>query len=232
VATYKTMAVTRPIQITSGDVLIVDEGTPESAASHLILPAPPQRGGYEQGADGSTLRIISTCAFKHTVRTPPNAIGGHASLLKFAGLGAVLGLISQHNLQLEILVAGTDDSGSHLFTVLHPGILLPLETTGYGAIGSGGVHAAVRLSLGQQNKQASLVDTVYNVYEAKKAAEVAPGVGTLTDMAIIKDGKVRFVKPAMFTVLEKVHKEKPIMTEAEQEELGRVCDDCTTTSGD
>lgn len=144
-------------------------------------------------------------------------------------LQQVLGLISQHNLQLEILVAGTDDSGGHLFTISHPGMLLPLETTGYGAIGSGGIHAAVRLSLGQQNKQASLVDTVYSVYEAKKAAEVAPGVGTLTDMAIIKDGKVRFVQPEMFTVLERVHKEKPLMSDSEREELKKVCDDCTTT---
>jgi hypothetical protein len=146
-------------------------------------------------------------------------------------LQQVLGMIMQHNLQLEILVAGVDDTGSHLFTVLHPGVLLPIETTGYGAIGSGGIHAAVRLSLGQHNSQASLVDTVYNVYEAKKAAEVAPGVGKLTDMAIVKDGRVRFVKPEMFAVLEKVHKEKPTMTDAEQEELKKVCDDCTK-SGD
>jgi len=142
-------------------------------------------------------------------------------------LQQVLGMIMQHNLGLDLLVAGMDDSGSHLFTVTHPGVLLPVETTGYGAVGSGAVHAAVRLALGQHNKVASLVDTVYNVYESKKAAEVAPGVGNATDMAIIKDGKVSFVKPEMFAVLEKVHKEKPTLTASEQEELKKVCDDCT-----
>lgn len=36
-------------------------------------------------------------------------------------LQQVLGLISQHNLQAELLVAGTDDTGGHLFIVSHPG---------------------------------------------------------------------------------------------------------------
>jgi hypothetical protein len=137
--------------------------------------------------------------------------------------------VMQHNLQTEALVAGVDDVGAHLFAVTHPGVLLALETTGYGAVGSGGLHAAVRLSLGQHNKVASLTDTVYNVYEAKKAAEVAPGVGKLTDLAIIKGGKVCFAEKPLFDELEKAHKEKPTLTPQEQEQLKKVCNDCTGT---
>jgi 20S proteasome alpha/beta subunit len=144
-------------------------------------------------------------------------------------LQQLLAMVMQHNLQTEALLAGVDDLGGHLFAVTHPGVLLPMETTGYAAVGSGGVHAAVRLSLGQHNKVASLVDTVYNVYEAKRAAEVAPGVGTLTDLAIIKNGKVCFAQKALFESLEKAHKEKPTPTASEQEELKKVCDDCTGT---
>lgn len=144
-------------------------------------------------------------------------------------LQQVLAMVIQHNLQTEALVAGVDDTGAHLFAVTHPGVLLPMETIGYGAVGSGGVHAAVRLSLGQHNKVAPLVDTVYNVYEAKKAAEVAPGVGKLTDLAIIKNGKVCFAEKPLFDALEKAHKEKPALTAPEQEELKKVCNDCTGT---
>jgi hypothetical protein len=144
-------------------------------------------------------------------------------------LQQLLAMVMQHNLQTEALVAGVDELGAHLFAVTHPGVLLPLETTGYGAVGSGGLHAAVRLSLGQHNKIAPLTDTVYNIYEAKKAAEVAPGVGKLTDLAIIRGGKVCFADRSLFDVLEKVHKEKPTLTLQEQEELKKVCNDCTGT---
>jgi 20S proteasome alpha/beta subunit len=142
-------------------------------------------------------------------------------------LQQILAMVMQHNLQAEALVAGIDATGAHLFAVNHPGVLLPVETTGYSAAGSGGIHAAVRLSLGQQNKVFSLVDTVYNVYEAKKAAEVAPGVGKQTDLAIIKNGKVCFAEKPLIDALEKAHKEKPALTQPEQEELRKVCDDCT-----
>jgi hypothetical protein len=89
VATYQTLVTERPIQIFNGDVLIVDTGRQEAAGSHLTLPAPPRRYGYEAGVDGATLRIISTCEFAHTVQTSQNAIDGHASLITFAGFGAV-----------------------------------------------------------------------------------------------------------------------------------------------
>ena len=62
-------------------------------------------------------------------------------------LQQVLGLIAQHNLQTDLLVAGMDDSGAHVFAITHPGQLHPLATTGFGAVGSGAVHAGVRMSL-------------------------------------------------------------------------------------
>lgn len=139
-------------------------------------------------------------------------------------LQQILGLVSQHNLQTDLLVAGMDESGAHIFAITHPGQLLPLATTGFGSIGSGGVHAGVRMSLGQHTKEASLVDTLYNVYEAKRASEVAPGVGKLTDLAVLRDGKIYFAGPEQIEVLEKAHKEKPALSTKEQAALKEVCD--------
>jgi len=142
-------------------------------------------------------------------------------------LQQVLGLIAQHNLQTDLLVAGMDDAGAHVFAITHPGQLHPLATTGFGAVGSGGVHAGVRMSLSQHTKSATLLDTLYNVYEAKRASEVAPGVGVLTDLAVIKGGKIYFADKQLFDALEQAHKEKPALSQDEQNALKKACDECT-----
>jgi hypothetical protein len=139
-------------------------------------------------------------------------------------LGQVLGMVMQHNLGLELMVAGLDANGAQLYVVTHPGQVFPMNSTGFSAVGSGGLHASVRMSLGQHTPSASLVDTVYNVYEAKRAAEVAPGVGNLTDMAILKDGKTTTVSRELFKVLEEVHKERPIPSADETAKLKGACD--------
>lgn len=140
-------------------------------------------------------------------------------------LQQVIGLLGQHNLNTDVLVAGMDDGGAHLFAVTHPGQLLPLATTGFGSIGSGGLHAGVRMSLSQHTKAASLADTIYNVYEAKRASEVAPGVGKLTDLALIHNGRIVFAGAELMKALEHGHKEKPAPNKAEQDAIKKACDD-------
>jgi 20S proteasome alpha/beta subunit len=142
-------------------------------------------------------------------------------------LQQVIGLIAQHNMQLEVLLAGTDDSGAHLFIVSHPGVVASADTIGFGAIGSGALHAAIRLALGQHTKAASLADAVFSVYQAKKAAEVAPGVGRLTDMAFIKDGHIRYADPQLFATLDAASKDRPelVLTEDQRKSTQKVCDE-------
>jgi len=141
-------------------------------------------------------------------------------------LQGVLALVTQHNLQTDLLVAGTDNAGTHVFVVQHPGILLPMASMGFAAIGSGAVHASVRLSLGQHTPTASLIDTVYNVYEAKRAAEVAPGVGKMTDMTILTGTRICPASEEVFKVLDEVHKERPSPTSTETARLKEACDVC------
>lgn len=146
-------------------------------------------------------------------------------------LQQILGAIMAHNLNTDILVAGLDDSGAQVLLVAHPGQLFPLGTIGFGTIGSGGLHSAVRMSLAKHTSAAPLVETVCNVYEAKKAAEVAPGVGqTFTDLAIIQNGKIFFAKTALLEALEKAHKEKPSLGPDDQEALKEAIHDTTIQS--
>lgn len=104
----------------------------------------------------------------------------------------------QFNLGVEIIVAGIDKSGAHIWVIIHPGTLISLDKLGYGAIGSGGIHATIHLSLSAQTSRKKLFDTLYNVYMAKKASEAAPGVGQVTDMAIVEsEGVFRCTEPIL-----------------------------------
>ncbi|HML18283.1 MAG TPA: hypothetical protein VK419_14735, partial [Bryobacteraceae bacterium] len=97
--------------------------------------------------------------------------------------------MSQFNLGVDVLIAGYEDNGCHIYHLTHPGSLTAFDKLGYNAIGIGAIHAMVTLHLGEQSPKAPLAATLHAVYDAKIAAEVAPGVGQETEMAVIsKDG--------------------------------------------
>jgi 20S proteasome alpha/beta subunit len=93
---------------------------------------------------------------------------------------------NQYNLGVDIIVAGIDTETAHISQITHPGSLFNLEKLGYATIGSGAIHAMTKLTLGSQTRHTGLYDTVHIVYEAKRAAEAAPGVGNATDIAVIR----------------------------------------------
>lgn len=138
-------------------------------------------------------------------------------------LQQVLGMIAQHNFQLDVMLAGLDATGAHLFVVTHPGTALPMDTVGSSAIGSGGMHAAIRLSLARQAKDVTLSETIHNVYEAKIASEGAPGVGKVTDMAVLNAKGVTFIKDPVFEVLAAIHKERPALSDDDVAKLNASC---------
>lgn len=98
---------------------------------------------------------------------------------------------------VEFILAGVDSTGAHIFRVHYSGLtggswLEWCDRLGFRAIGSGALHSAILLSLDGQNKNTAIDQTIYNVYSAKKNAEVAPGVGPSTDLAVISSAKVDF----------------------------------------
>lgn len=140
-------------------------------------------------------------------------------------LQQIVGMVMQHNLQLELLVAGVDDAQAHLFAVVNPGHSLGFDTVGCSAIGSGGLHANVRLALGKQGAAVSTAETIYNVYEAKAAAESAPGVGKLTDIAIVTKGKVKFLDENALTELSGLRHVAPKLGKDTIAKLTKLCKD-------
>lgn len=97
----------------------------------------------------------------------------------------------QHNLGVELLLAGVDQDGAHIFTVMNPGPPEVLhDTIGYAATGSGAIHALQALIGFRHSAAADYHATVFRAYAAKRRAEVAPGVGHDTDMAVISQAGV------------------------------------------
>jgi len=75
-------------------------------------------------------------------------------------------MMSQFNLGSDIVVAGVDDQGARLAVIGHPGTIAWFDKLGYAAIGSGGIHATMRLSLGAQTRNSPLVETLYRVKQS------------------------------------------------------------------
>jgi hypothetical protein len=111
-------------------------------------------------------------------------------------------LAQQFNLSTDIMVAGIDSLGAHVSVATHPGTTMPLDKLGYGAIGSGGIHATIHLSLIGQTRRKGFFETLYNVYAAKIASQSAPGVGEATDIAVVEVGRVFFCTEP---ILEAIH---------------------------
>jgi hypothetical protein len=92
---------------------------------------------------------------------------------------------------LSILIAGVDAAGAHLHCVVDPGVSECFDALGFCAIGSGERHAESRLMAQGYTSAKPMKAAVYALYEAKKKAESAPGVGTkYTDLAIVHPDQV------------------------------------------
>lgn len=86
---------------------------------------------------------------------------------------------------VSFILAGVDESGPHLYTV-DGDLVSCYDEVGFASIGIGSWHADSHLCFSGQSKSDSLPPTVWRVYQAKKKAEVAPGVGEKTDMFWIR----------------------------------------------
>lgn len=97
--------------------------------------------------------------------------------------------VQNFGLETTILVAGVDDSGSHIYSISDPGMMACFDRVGYHSIGIGHRHAVLKLVSLSQHQSKSINETVFNVYCAKRVAELAPGVGQATTMKIVsRDG--------------------------------------------
>ena len=107
---------------------------------------------------------------------------------------------------LRIVVAGVDTAGGHVHCVFDPGSSECFDAIGYCSIGSGERHADFTLIINDYNIALSTKKALYLMYEAKKRAELAPGVGRIyTDVSIVSDSGIQNLTAQKIQELQKVY---------------------------
>ena len=108
----------------------------------------------------------------------------------------------QFNLGIDVIVAGVDDTGGHIYGVSNPGLYNCHDKIGYLAIGSGTIHAISTFIFNGFSVAFSMNQGVYYVFESKTNSENAPGVGAGTDMAIITSTGTKILSEQKIRLLE------------------------------
>ncbi len=99
--------------------------------------------------------------------------------------------IKDYDPDIKILIGGVD-SEPHIFAIGNPGAGASFDNPGFYAIGTGEKEATMMLNFLNFRKDLTLKTCILYLYIAKKAAEIAVGVGEKTDIFVIsKDGVKR-----------------------------------------
>ena len=123
--------------------------------------------------------------------------------------------IQQMNLGISLIVAGIDQLGPHIYGIEDPGYHQCYDHIGYHAIGSGQRHALLTLISQDHHRDASLWETVGRVYTAKREAEMAPGVGSATDVFLITQKQQRLLSDVELQSLNNWYRKQVAMRQLE-----------------
>jgi hypothetical protein len=85
---------------------------------------------------------------------------------------------------VSAIFAGLDPDGCHIYTVYNNEAHC-VDNVGLAAIGIGDRHASSQFMFARHSWNSPFSDTLLLTYYAKRKAEVAPGVGTGTDMIMV-----------------------------------------------
>jgi len=111
---------------------------------------------------------------------------------------------------LNLLITGVDGGGGHIFSVSDPGVCHCFDSIGFHATGVGDLHATQVFIAHRYKISYSINEAINIVYAAKKAAEVAPGVGSATDMLIINQNEVAQLHDEVMSEIENIYSTESI----------------------
>lgn len=116
--------------------------------------------------------------------------------------------IIKYRYGLTILLSGVDESGAHIYRIEDPGIAECFDSIDFNAIGIGQDHAVLSLIGNKYTSRMDLNEATYMTYEAKRKAEIAPGVGKETDISIIKEEEIIQFSKEKIKELEKIYEKR------------------------
>jgi hypothetical protein len=105
------------------------------------------------------------------------------------------------DLGVEVIIAGVDSTGPHIYHICDPGVSVCRDRAAFWAIGSGARHFETLFMSAAYDFTYPLIPCLLLACAAKKQAERAPGVGKITDMLIAgKGGVLLFAQERMQAV--------------------------------
>lgn len=99
----------------------------------------------------------------------------------------ILETISGFNLETSIMLIGFDENNNAQISEINENGMIDFRDIQFHSIGSGTVQALNTLLFQRQHCNEKLSSTIYNVFKAKKNAEVSEGVGKETEILILKN---------------------------------------------
>ena len=106
----------------------------------------------------------------------------------------------------EAIVLGRDSNGAHLYLIDQKHRVLSRTHEGYAAIGSGSRHVDAHMMFNQHSPSQRLPHALFRIYQAKKIAEVAPGVGSATDLFFVGPALISSFDESSINLLDVWHK--------------------------
>ena len=119
-------------------------------------------------------------------------------------INTIIDEVSNFSLATAILLVGFENRSAKISEISEGGCL-DYRDINFHAIGSGTIQAINTLLFQKQSKTDDLKTTIYNVYKAKRNAEVAEGVGKETDLAILTEDGVNKFEPHQINILSNIY---------------------------
>lgn len=116
--------------------------------------------------------------------------------------------IKDYDYELDMLVAGVDSIGGHIYNIENPGVTSCFDEMGHHEIGSGIIQARTTFISHGYSKNTPLNEAVYLTYEAKRNAESAPGVGRWMDLGVISNSSFKILDEKILGDLDKIYRER------------------------
>lgn len=121
----------------------------------------------------------------------------------------ILKEITKIKLNSAILLVGFDENKAKISEISDSGVE-NFDKINFHAIGSGSIQAQNTLLFQEHSKEDNLKVTLYNVYKAKKNAEVMQGVGYETDIGYLNNESIKILKETNINILDEIYKSELI----------------------
>ena len=122
-------------------------------------------------------------------------------------IAQILEKVAKHSIQTGILLVGIDGGVAKISEVNEQGYA-DYRSVNFHAIGSGQLQAVNSLMFQKHSKTSDLRTALYNVYKAKRFAEVSVGVGKETELHVLSASGVKAIESKDLKTLEEVYEKE------------------------